>query len=272
MLGDPRLGQSAAVLDRPQRIAAAELVLRRGRRLEVAARDHAFGEVVEPLEPVAARHDDLTRGEEVLECALGRLPVPHLAGHRAFPLEGARRQRAALADRLEDVCLGLGILSLAAPPVPVPELLHAALEERIVLDRQHARLVGPVLEDPSGRQEPCHGPDGIAAEPRAERQPVGAVDGRDRVELHAAEARDRRGHVGRPSRPRARGVALVRDDVATELRDGDGLHDALNAGAADGLPGGEVAEGVAEAACRRGRPRAAPARLRARRPRADAAS
>ena len=51
-----------------------------------------------------------------------------------------------------------------------------------------------------------------------------AVDGRDRVELDAAEPPDRRRDVGGARAAEPRRVALVRDDVAPQLGDGDRLH------------------------------------------------
>ena len=51
-----------------------------------------------------------------------------------------------------------------------------------------------------------------------------AADGRDRVELHAAESVDGRGDVGGTCPPEARCVALVGDDIPPELCDGDRLH------------------------------------------------
>ena len=82
----------------------------------------------------------------------------------------------------------------------------------------------PVLEDPALAQEPRDRALRVVADPRRERQPVRAADGRDRVELHAAEPVDGRGDVGgtRPAEPRR--VALVGNDVPPELCDGDRLH------------------------------------------------
>jgi hypothetical protein len=135
MLGDAGLRDRAPTLYGPQRIAAAELLLGRLGGVEVLAGDDPLRQVVDALEAVTAGDDQLARCEEVLEGALGRLPRPHLA-RRATALECARGQGAALADGVEDVPLGVGILPCAAPPVLVHQVHHAPLEERIVLDGQ----------------------------------------------------------------------------------------------------------------------------------------
>src|SRR5262249_51345682 len=148
MLRDPGLGQRAAPLDRPQGVAATELILRRRGRLKVFARDDPLRQVVEPLEAIPSRDSHLAGREQMLESPLRRLPVPHLAGHRALPLEGSRRQGAALPNRLEHLSLHFAILlPFAAPPVAVLQMGHSPLEERVVLDRAQAGLVRPVLED-----------------------------------------------------------------------------------------------------------------------------
>ncbi len=159
----------------------------------------------------------------MLERRLRRFPGPHLA-RLAAALEGPRRQRSALADRVEHVTLRLAVLALPAPPVCVREVHHAPLEERVVLDGQQACLVRPVLEDPALAEQPRDRAARVEAEPRRQRQPVRAVDRRDRVELHGRESTDLGGDVRPSRRPRPCRVAVVRDDVAPELVDGDGLH------------------------------------------------
>ncbi len=223
MLGDPGLREGAAPLDGPQRVAAAELLLARRRRLEVRARDHALRKVVHALEPVAARDDELACGEEMLEGALGGLPRPHLA-RCAATLEGAGRECATLADRLEHVLFGFAVLALATPPVLALEMDHAPLEEGVVLDGEEARLVSPVLEDPTLPEQSRHRAGAIPAEPRGQGQPVGTVDGRDGVELDRRQPLDLACDVVRPRRPRSRRVALVRDEEAAKLGNPDRLH------------------------------------------------
>src|SRR5262249_54544427 len=144
VLGDPALRERAAALDRAEREAPVELVRRRRRRLERVPRDHALGQLVQPLEALPAGDRDLAGGEQVLERALRRLPAPH---RPAPALERARRERALVADPREHVALDGAALgrALATPPVVVAQLVHPELEQRVVLDREQARLVRPVL-------------------------------------------------------------------------------------------------------------------------------
>ena len=72
------------------------------------------------------------------------------------------------------------------------------------LDREQACLVRPVLEHAARAQQLRHRPRRVAADAREQRQPVAALDGRDRVELHGAQPADRLRHVVRPARPRYR--------------------------------------------------------------------
>ncbi len=215
MLDDPGLGQRAASLHGPKRVTAAELFLGRSRCLESLARDHAFRQVVDALESLPARNRDLACGEEVLERALRGLPVPH---RLAAPLERADRKRTFVAESRQYLTLdGPAFLCpLPSPPVVIGELDHPALEERVVLDREQAGLVRPVLEDASATEEPRDEALVETADPGRERDPVGAVDGRDRVELNHAEARDLRRDLAGRRPPLPRGVALVRDDVPPE--------------------------------------------------------
>ena len=61
VLADRRLGQRAARADGEQRERAQRLVLGRRRRLEDVLRDHALGEVVEPLEAAPSGDHELRR-------------------------------------------------------------------------------------------------------------------------------------------------------------------------------------------------------------------
>ena len=69
----------------------------------------------------------------------------------------------------------------------------------------------PVLEDPTLAAQAVERRVGQAADAGGERQAVRAVDGRHGVDLHDAEAPDRRLDLGRGRPPRPRRVALPRD-------------------------------------------------------------
>jgi hypothetical protein len=100
----------------------------------------------------------------------------------------------------------------------VAQLVHPPLEQRVVLDRDEAGLVCPVLEDPSRLQQARDRRLLVRPDTRDEREAVRAVDGRDRVELNDAEPRDLGGDVVGARAPEARRVTLMRDDVAAERR------------------------------------------------------
>jgi hypothetical protein len=108
--------------------------------------------------------------------------------------------------------------------VTLAEVLHPALEERVVLDRDEASLVRPVLEDPAAPEQAGDGRLRVGAYPRGQRQPVGTVDRRDRIELHGAEPADRRLDVGGSASPEPRRIALVGNEIPPQLRKGDRLH------------------------------------------------
>jgi len=104
----------------------------------------------------------------------------------------------------------------------VPGGRHRRAEEREILDRQQACLVRPVLEDPPGCEQARDGVARVRADAGAEREPVAAVDRRDRVELDGGEAADRLLDVRLTSAPEARRVALADDDEAAQRREADG--------------------------------------------------
>ena len=215
----PRLGERAAALDGAQRVAAAELVERRRRRVERGARDDALGQVVQPLEALPPGDRELARGEEMLERALLGLPAPH---RLAPPLERAHRQRALArgsAPSTRRSTLRPSAVRSRPHQCAILQLHHPPLEQRVVLDRQQARLVRPVLEAAALAEQPRDVGLVVRADPRRERDPVRAIDRRDRVELHRLQPADRGRDVVGAGAAEARRVALVRDDVAPQRRD-----------------------------------------------------
>ena len=158
-----------------------------------AARDHALGQVVDALEALASRDHELAVVPEPLEHRLRRLPVPHAAAGR--PLELPGRERAVLADPSEDLVARGADSRLDVVDVAVPvaaAVLHRTAEERPRLDREQARLVRPVLEDPAVAEQLRDGFPRVVADAARERDPVAALDRRDRVELDARQPADRR--------------------------------------------------------------------------------
>ena len=177
MLADRRFGQRAARLDREESERAQRLVLGRHGSLEDPLRDHALGEVVPALEVLATGDHELAAVPERIEHHLRGLPVPHAAA--ALPFEVARAERSfgadALEDRLDEVRM---VAERTVVRAPVAAALHDEPEVRPQLDREQARLVGPVLEDPSFAEQRRH--DGLRerADARRQREVVRAVDGR----------------------------------------------------------------------------------------------
>ena len=100
--------------------------------------------------------------------------------------------------------LRLPLEHVAAPRMRLGEVPHPPAVHRVVLDRHEARFVRPVLEDLPVAHQLRHGRLGIGADARAERDAVAALDGRDRVELDAAEALHGCEHLGGRAFARAR--------------------------------------------------------------------
>ena len=92
---------------------------------------------------------------------------------------------------------------------------------------------------------------GVRTDARRERDPVAALDGRDRVELHAGEPADRRLDLGRRARPGARRIALGLDRDPAQGGEGDGSHRGILANGASGAQAaGEAPHGTPRP-CRR---------------------
>ena len=79
-------------------------------------------------------------------------------------------------------------------------VLHRGHEERPVLCREKTRLVRPVFEQAAVREQPVDCAARIRACARRDRDPVAALDGRDRIELDAREPAHRLPRPRGPSR------------------------------------------------------------------------
>ena len=75
---------------------------------------------------------------------------------------------------------------LSVPPASA--VVHGGAEERPVVGRQEACLVGPVLDQAAAPEQARDRVARIRADARADRDPVAPLHGRDGVELHAREA------------------------------------------------------------------------------------
>ena len=113
---------------------------------------------------------------------------------------------------------------------PVAAAFHDGAEVGPELDRKQRRLVRPVLEDPPLAEQLRDRVARVGADPRAERQPVRAIDCRDRVELHRGQPADRRLDVGRVAAPEPPGETLTCDDEPTHGSERNGHHVSLEIG------------------------------------------
>ena len=100
MLDDAALGQDAAGADRAEGKLAQALGLGRRLRLQDLAREDALRQVVQALEPLASRDDELAVVPQELEHPLRRLPAPHLALARGA-LEVPRAERTSGTDLVQ---------------------------------------------------------------------------------------------------------------------------------------------------------------------------
>jgi hypothetical protein len=88
------------------------------------------------------------------------------------------------------------------------------------LDREQGGFVRPVFEDAPGSEEPRHVLRVEKADAGREREPVRAVDGRDRVQLYGGQAADRRLDVRLVGAPVTAAEALGADDRPADLCEG----------------------------------------------------
>ena len=173
--------------------------------------DNPLGKVVAALEALPSRDREVAAVPERLEHHLRRLPVPHPAA--ALPFEVARAERPFLADAGQHGLDEVGMLAQrAVVGAPVAAALHDGPEVGPELDRQQRRLVRPVLEDPPLTEQPRDRVARVGADAHAERQPVRAVDRRDRVELHRRQPADRRLDVCLVAAPKPHREPLASDD------------------------------------------------------------
>src|SRR5581483_456070 len=128
-----------------------------------------------------------------------------------------------VANAADDDVDEVGVLAQRAfVRAPVAGPVHRPPEVRPELDRQQARLVRPVLEQPPAAEQPRHDRLVERTDARAERQPVGTVDRRDRVELHRRQPAHRGLDVVDPRAPEARRESLPRYEEAAQRRDAHG--------------------------------------------------
>ena len=190
VLADRRLGQRAARPDREQRERAQRLVLARRRRVEHVLRDHALGQVVLPLEALAAPAIASSPAvPERLEHHLRRLPVPHPAAAAA---PSKSREPSGPSSRIRSSTGSTRsawsrIARSCEPQCPEPvhhvrKCGHSSIGSSEASCAQYSKM--RPSRSSSARCRPGR------ADPRRDRQAVRAVDRGDRVELHRGQPPD----------------------------------------------------------------------------------
>ena len=189
----------------------------RDRRIEDGGRQHALGQIVEPLEAAARMGGDASGPEQPFEGVLLVAPAPPAAG-TLCAVDVGGRDRAACGDFPIDVLDQAGMFAAPFGQSPIHFLapagaLHAPAHQRICLDRQERRLVRPIFEQPAlaSRSRIVQQRHRIRPEPRKQRHVVRPHHGADRIDLQQADAgkdpvqmtaidRARRARIGEPLR------------------------------------------------------------------------
>ena len=195
--------------DGEQRERAQRLVLARRRRVEQVLRDHALGEVVEPLEALAAGDRELARDPRAPRAPSS--PASSSTSRRRRRCPRSRASRAALRPRIRS---STGSTRSAcsrsarscAPQWPAPSITGRKCGQSSIGSSTPRAPSTRRCARSAGAQAPCRG---VRTDPRRERQAVRAVDGRDRVELHRGQPPDRVLDLVRDRAPEARRVALA---------------------------------------------------------------
>ena len=217
VVGDPPLARDPTGVHGAHDLHASRLVKRRGRRAEHVVGNHVLGKRVAPLDALAARDREHAGRPERLEHPLRRRPLP-VAG--AGSTEVTRRDLASLTRRRDDLVGELRVLAEdALVPAVEAAVLHRVAIVRVVAHRQQARLVSPVLEHATRAQQAIVGELGELAAAACEHEPVRAIDGRDRVDLDAAETLDRLDQLVHRRGSTAGGEPLRADQQAPGLAD-----------------------------------------------------
>ena len=170
-------------------------------------RQHAFAQVVDALEFLAARDHELAEHEPGFEPALFVLPAPPAGTALLLALEVGGFNRPVLAHmRKQAIHLGAMIamhaLRMFVRPVISAQSGLIAMQAKIV-HRREAGFVRPAFENRAAREQLIEPFRSIVAEARKQHEIRTARDDVDRVDLQQAHAFDRGQHAMRVSRARA---------------------------------------------------------------------
>src|SRR5215217_6369124 len=143
---------------------------------------HALAQVIDAVEVLTAGDHEFPRGEQVLQRPLLGLPLPPTSG---LPV-GARELRGAHGTFLTNVLhhvLDLLVMGTHPGSGLLPSLYHEPTVQAVVLDRDEARRVRPVLEQRPLSQKLVQPPRLVGTQPAPQHQIRAARDDGDGVDL-----------------------------------------------------------------------------------------
>src|SRR5215216_7087556 len=143
---------------------------------------HALAQIVDAVEVLAVGDHKFPRGEQVLQRPLLGLPLPPASGLPVCARELRSAHRTSLTNALHHV-LDLLVMGLHPGPGLLPSLYHEPTVQAVVLDRDEARRVRPVLEQRPLSQKLVQPPRLVGTQPAPQYQVRAARDDGDGVDL-----------------------------------------------------------------------------------------
>jgi len=210
--------------ERPPRLAheLAQRIILADRRVEHVGGQPSLGEVVVPLEVLAARDDDPTVEEHGLEGGLDLRPAPPRPRAPVGLVLDLRRRQRPLGGELAEHEVGHAAVG-AIPALGLARarelVLAVPLPQGPGLERDERGLVRPRLDvgRPAREREPVELRLVVGAEAREEREVVAALEDVDRVDLQHREPLQREVELARADGPGRPPEALRREGDAPRL-------------------------------------------------------
>src|SRR5215212_4785433 len=150
---------------------------------------HALAQIVDAVEVLAVGDHKFPRGEQVLQRPLLGLPLPPASGLPVCARELRSAHRTILVDALHNV---LDLLVVGPHPGSglLPSLYHEPAVQAVVLDRNKASRVRPVLEQRPLSQKLVQPHRLVGAQPAPQHQVRAARDDGDRIDLQHSHPQD----------------------------------------------------------------------------------
>src|SRR5215207_9885775 len=145
-------------------------------------RQHAFAQLVDTVEVLAAGDHELPRGEQVLQRPLLGLPLPPTSCLPACTRE-LRGAHGTFCTNVLYHVLDLLVMGTHPGSGLLPSLYHEPAVQAVVLDRDEARRVRPVLEQRPLSQKLVQPPRLVVTQPAPQHQVRAARDNGDGVDL-----------------------------------------------------------------------------------------